>query len=204
MLDVASASREEGANVQIYDDNGSDAQLWKAEFLGGGLYRFVSKLSGKYLTIRGTSLANGSNVQMNRLGAAGVHTFYLRRTADSQSNGVAPHQFLANGTYLIASAMNEKKVLDILSADGRQGANASLYDRNDSAAQRYTFMYHGDGTYTIYSATTGRVLDVSGASRETGPMSSSMTATTAWPSAGRWMSLSTAITVLSPPCPTRF
>ena len=168
VLDVASASREEGANVQIYDDNGSDAQLWKAEFLGGGLYRFVSKLSGKYLTIRGTSLANGSNVQLNRLGAAGVQTFYLRRTADSQSNGVAPHQFLDNGTYLIASAMNEKKVLDIPSADGRQGANVSLYDRNDSAAQRYTFIYHGDGTYTIYSATTGRVLDVSGASRENG------------------------------------
>ncbi len=168
VLDVASASRAEGANVQIYDDNGSDAQLWRAESLGNGIYRFASKVSGKYLTMGSNAPANGTNVQLNRLGTAGVQSFYLSRTADSQNDRVAPHQFLANGTYLIASAMNENKVLDIPSADGRQGANVRLYDRNDTAAQRYTFMYHGDGTYTIYNATTGRVLDVAGANRDNG------------------------------------
>lgn len=168
VLDVASASRKEGANVQLYDYNGSDAQLWRAQSLGGGTYCFVSRLSGKYLTMAGAPLANGTNVQVNRKGAVGTREFYLSKSGDEGKGGIPPQQVLSNGTYLIASARNGSMVLDIPSGDGRNGANVQIYDRNDTAAQRYTFMYRGDGTYTIYNASTGRVLDVSGANRDNG------------------------------------
>lgn len=62
-LDVAGGVSESGVNVQLYDWNGTDAQLWQFYDAGNGYYYVKNKL-GYYLDVSGGQTGNGTNVQV--------------------------------------------------------------------------------------------------------------------------------------------
>lgn len=62
-LDVSGASTANGANVQQYQWNGTDAQLWKFVDAGNGTYYIRSKL-GKTLDVKSGKTANKTNIQL--------------------------------------------------------------------------------------------------------------------------------------------
>lgn len=80
----------------------------------------------------------------------------------------ASEQKPENGVYIISSALNESKVLDIAGGSMDDGANLRLCSTNGTEAQRYEVSLQDDGTYRIAVKKSGKVLDVAGASAEAG------------------------------------
>lgn len=63
VLDVTGGSLNNGANVQLYRANGSDAQAWKITHDTLGYVTLINVKSGKVLDVTAAKAGNGSNVQ---------------------------------------------------------------------------------------------------------------------------------------------
>ena len=76
---------------------------------------------------------------------------------------------LKNGVYTISSALcpNSKR-LDIDNASNANGANLQLWDKNLTNAQKFEFVKHDEGYYTIKSLCSGKMLDVCGGDQNPG------------------------------------
>lgn len=77
-----------------------------------------------------------------------------------ETPSIAPRT-VADGTYIIRSAMNSNLVVDINGASSADGANAQIWTDNYTAAQRFRVIYDGKtGYYTIRNVKSGKMLDV--------------------------------------------
>ena len=76
-LDADSAGTTDGTNVQQYEFNGTDAQLWKLEENTDGTYRIINKNSGLSLDLHGGILANGQNIHLYTANDSGAQKWYL-------------------------------------------------------------------------------------------------------------------------------
>ena len=65
-------------------------------------------------------------------------------------------QLIANGTYFIASSVNNQRVL----ARGLENHSARMHDPGNFNDQKWTFAHLGDNVYTIKNLGTGRFLEV--------------------------------------------
>lgn len=78
-----------------------------------------------------------------------------------QSEPSNPKQIVPDGEYAIANAGSATAVLDISGCSSENGANAQLWKRNGSGAQRFRLTYDsGLGAYEIVCCGTGLALDV--------------------------------------------
>ena len=152
-LDVKSGDFSDGANVQLYDGNGTFAQKWNVTKVAGraNSYRFESVCSGKYLT------ADGSNVCQRELDDSEVQIWAPRV---SERGGVV----LENGA--------NDKVLDVAGASTANGANVQVYGSNGTDAQRFYVDQVDplqDGMYTLHIGSNYKqVVDVAGGSNSDG------------------------------------
>lgn len=53
VLDVSGASRDNGANIQLYASNGTTAQKWTMVWAGDGAYYLINQVTGKALDVVG-------------------------------------------------------------------------------------------------------------------------------------------------------
>lgn len=165
VLDVAGGSKANGANVQIYGWNETDAQKWTFKSDADGYYTITSKVSGKALDVSGGSKKNGANVQT------------------WASNGTAAQKWLITkdgAGYRIESALKTGFVLDVQYGSAQNGTNVWMYTSNGTAAQVfYIFDFTpkiepstatlADGVYTVKTSLgSGKVLEVAGGSIATG------------------------------------
>lgn len=163
VIDVASGSSANSANVQLYASNGTNAQRWSIAEDESGYLTITNVNSGKVLDVYGASTANATNVQQYA------------------SNGSYAQKWIAvkndDGTITFHSALAENLVLDAKGGKTANGTNIDVYASNGTAAQKY-HLYSADapstsgraledGTYTI-TAGDGRVLDVPGAKTSDG------------------------------------
>lgn len=122
-LDVCGASRDNGANVRLWNGNGTNAQKWKVSHDSNGYVTLTNVNSGKVLDVYGGSSANGANVQQY------------------SSNNTYAQKWIAiknvDGSYTFQSALAENKVLDVSGGSSANGANVQLYDSNGSNAQKW-------------------------------------------------------------------
>ena len=155
ILDIWAASMSDGANVQLFTSNGTDAQKFKLSYAGKGFYEIISIKSGKVLDVYAASMSNGANVQQ-----------YTSNNSDAQLWKIVD---VGNGYYYIRSKLG--KMLDVYAASTADGSNVQLYTANGSAAQKWKIkpMEEGvsaqqvieDGTYVISSCiNTDKVLDL--------------------------------------------
>ncbi len=161
VADVAGNSKSEYANVQIYDWNRTTAQRWHFTYnAAGGYYTITCKNSNKALTA--SANRSGANVYMRD------NRNWTSQRWIVEKNG---------GFYIVRSAMNKNLVLDVSGASTRNGANIQVYKSNNTKAQRFAIASFDvpastanieTGAYTITAACSGKVLDVSGASRSNG------------------------------------
>ena len=63
VIDVSSGSKENNANVQIWDLNDTDAQKWRAEKLEDNIYSFICVNSEKAMDVFNASFSNDTNIQ---------------------------------------------------------------------------------------------------------------------------------------------
>lgn len=159
MLDVADASTANGANVQIVFDNGSNAQRWRAVYLGDGYYRFESLVSGKVLDCAAGGTVPGTNVQQYEYNETYAQQFKL---VDA-----------GNGFYYLSP---ESSPALYVSVDGAAAwaTNVCLSDQQTDAQRfRFTKSYRGatigEGPFQITtSLNAGFCLDVTGGSKSAG------------------------------------
>lgn len=161
-LDVANGSAENQANLQLYNSNGTKAQLWKFVDAGNESYYIRSKLGTTIDLVNGKT-TSGTNIQM-----------YSTAETDAQKWGLssemtsASERPIADGTYVIKNASNVQTAIDVEGGAEKNGGNIRLYKYNNSSSQRYEFYYVGDGYYRIMTERSGRALDVRGGSSKAG------------------------------------
>lgn len=154
VLDVASASADSGANVQLYSNNGSFAQKWLLKKVDGAknTYTFESVCSTNRLTVSGTNVCTMAPADVKA----------QQWVARIDSNGIE-----------FVSADDQDLSLDVKGGNFASSSNVQVYTSNDSAAQRFrlrsTSADVANGTYFIRMASRANsVLDVSGGSSADG------------------------------------
>ena len=170
VTDVTGASTANGARVQLYSSNNTNAQKYRFESIGNGTYKIINASSGKVLDVAGGSTANGAALQQY-----------------TSNNTVAQQWTVRNyGSGKIALvSVNANKAVDIPDGNAVQQAQLQLYSPNGTVAQQWTVAKAPltlrerlnetaakhrqdlpDGTYTFGSKlNTSMKMDVSGASR---------------------------------------
>ena len=171
VLDIASGSKNNGANVQLYLSNGTTAQSFKVTHDTNGYVTFTNVNSGKALDVSGGKVANYSNVQQYN------------------SNGTKSQKWIvkkSNSGYTIISALDSNYVLDLSGGKVVNSRNIQLYQSNGSTAQQWTFEKNiterecldematqnksmmDDGVYYIKNRDVKFALDVASASSYSG------------------------------------
>ena len=79
-----------------------------------------------------------------------------------------PYEDMTGVYYLRVRIGGLDRVLDISGGSTASGANAQIYTKNGSAAQRFLLDYAGDGYYRIVNLQSGKALDVAGGSKANG------------------------------------
>lgn len=126
VLDVPGASRDDGANVQLWDANRSDAQKWRVSYDSQGLATITNVASGKVLDAQWGSSRPGTNV--DQWSSNGTRAQKWRITSGDQ------------GRVKIVSALDPAIVLDVAAANASAGANVGLWNANGSDAQAFSFI----------------------------------------------------------------
>ena len=180
VIDVSGASKQPGTNVWQYDFNNTNAQKWQIKNNGDGTYSFVSKGTGLYLDINSGIAKNNANVQTYTGNGSKAQKFLLEKTTytasgeNNQSGGnninpqSASERPIADGTYMIESAVSNKAVLNICGGSKDNGANIQIFEKQPIASEKFKVQYLQDGYYKISSTYTDKVLDVYGSFKESG------------------------------------
>lgn len=171
VLDIASGSKNNGANVQLYLSNGTTAQSFKVTHDTNGYVTFTNVNSGRALDVSGGKAANYSNIQQYN------------------SNGTKSQKWIVKKSgsgYTIISALDSNYVLDLSGGKVVNSRNIQLYQSNGSTAQQWTFEKNmtererldematqnksmmDDGVYYIKNRDVKFALDVSGGSAYSG------------------------------------
>ncbi len=78
------------------------------------------------------------------------------------------YKVLPEGVYIVHSALNDHKVLDVCSAGTQNEANLQLWDLNWTNAQKFRLKYLGQGFYEIEAVCSGKLVDVALAGKSNG------------------------------------
>ena len=166
VCDIESGSAKSGANARMYLYNGTAAQQVKVSYDKNGFATLTIVGSGKALDVKSALAAKGTNVQQYESNGTQAQKWVISKNDD--------------GTFTIASALDENYVLDIANGSKTAGANLQLYAANGSAAQSFEFVAVADaeaaftaaiedGLYTISDADNATLaLDVASASASNG------------------------------------
>ncbi len=163
-VDVSGYSSRTGANlIQWTLGNNKDNQLWAIVRNSDGSYSFVSKLSGLLLTAAG-GVAKGSNAETGPMDYAANQRFSLMEVGTSPSAQPDPSRPVADGTYVIESALASGLVLDVDGYSSANGANVQTWQSNGGRNQQWTVTWDSATKhYIIKCVSSGKLLDASGA-----------------------------------------
>lgn len=89
-------------------------------------------------------------------------------TSTTTATATTNTQPIKNGIYVIQSALNTSKVLDISAASTSSGANLQLYSSNNTIAQKFLVTYLNNGYYKIENLNSQKFLDVQAAGKTNG------------------------------------
>jgi hypothetical protein len=144
-LDVQNGSTADGANVQLYTANNTDAQKWALAQNSDGSYTLSAARARKALDIKSASTADGANVQIYTANATAAQKWTPVPTGDGYF-----YLKSALGTYLAASG-------------GGVASGANVYSYSSTTpdlnlALKLSF------TATTYSSLAGTLSDLNAAS----------------------------------------
>jgi hypothetical protein len=123
VADVAGGSVSNGAEVRLWQANGTAAQTWRVIHDEQGYVTLINARSGKALDVAGGNASNGARVQQY-----------------DSNNSYAQKWIAVSGqgnTVTLRSALGLDLVLDVAGASTQNGATMQLYGSNGTAAQRW-------------------------------------------------------------------
>ncbi len=125
VLDVSGASAADGANVQLYSLNRTNAQRFTFKSLGNGYYSITNVSSGKLLDLSGASQDNGANIQQYHANGTYAQQWKVVQNSDH--------------TFTIISRASGK-VIDVDAAIYVNGRNIQQYSSNGTNAQKFVLL----------------------------------------------------------------
>ncbi len=117
-MDVADWSKNDGAQVQLYEYSGHRNQQFIVVEKGDGYYQFVSRLSGKVIEIPSSSKDNGEWIKL--YDNNGTNTQQWKFVSPSVYSGIANTEGL--------SGMNLSKEGNTIIVTGAKGKELTIYD----------------------------------------------------------------------------
>lgn len=119
-LDVYGGSAQDGANVQLYSNNGTTAQEWKI-IKQGEWYRILSEKSGKTLDVQWGASSAGANLQQWTLNSGNGQLFRFYQKGENE--------------YCIISKIGN--AVDCQWGELKCNTNVQMYDINGTKAQSW-------------------------------------------------------------------
>lgn len=196
VMDIPGASKDAGADAQLYEQNRTFAQKYMVESNDDGSYRIRNVASGLYLSVdqRGSVSQQGKDpsfIQQWAIAATKTGHFALSPIgcggflgAVKASSGAGLSLFencrltstwnfvkaalLESGLYTIASAVDDRFVLDVSGASLSYCENVQAWESNGTNAQKFMVQCIGDNLYSITNAWSALALDVAGGAANPG------------------------------------
>lgn len=134
VLDVSGGSHRNGANIQLYQKNGTDAQLFKiVRSSEEGYLNIINKGSEKALDVEDGRTESKSNVQLYEHNDTQAQQWQIFLKNDSSEN-----------IYIISRC---EKYLDACGGNSSNGTNIWIYDGNNTLAQEFVLIPYIKTTY---------------------------------------------------------
>ena len=143
-MDVADWSKNNGAQVQLYEYNGNRNQQFIVVEKGDGYYQFVSRLSGKVIEIPSSSKDNGEWIKL--YDNNGTNTQQWKFVSPSVYSGIANTESL--------SGMNLRKEGNTIIVTGAKGKELTIYDVSGRLIRRERVLSNVD-SISIYDQPSG-------------------------------------------------
>ena len=124
VLDVSNGSTLAGANIQLWQSNGTQAQAFKVSHDSNGFVTFTSVKSGKVLDVFDGKAKPYQNVWQFNSNNSRAQKWIVQQTSSG---------------YKIMSAIDTNYVLDLYNGSVRNGGNIQVFSSNDTIAQRWNF-----------------------------------------------------------------
>ena len=136
-----------GLQVQQLAAASDASQLWSVTKNADGSYSLTSVYGGRTLGLEGATLVNDAKVVLQT------------KTGDAtQKWSLGEATLLNDGLYLMATALDTSKIIDIKSGSTAEGATAQLWSRNNTLAQKWVVTRQSDGSFSFMNANSGRYL----------------------------------------------
>lgn len=135
-LDVDKASKNNGANIQLYEYVGANQQKFYVKYVGSGYYIITSIHSRKVLDVANAGKKPGTNVWQHESNNTDAQKWIIVKNEDE--------------SYNIISKCNEL-YLDVTNSAVKNGTNIRVYTGNNANAQKFKFIKANilceEGTY---------------------------------------------------------
>lgn len=152
-------------NVQQNAANDNYGQKWIAIKNSDGSIELVSGKNQNYcLDLYSSRTVNGNNVDIYKRNNSNAQRWVFRNklnyreSLDQLAN--ENKNVLANGTYTIASKINDNYVLDMASSTLSNGGNVQLYEANGTKAQSFIVNHDKNEYVTITNENSNKVIEV--------------------------------------------
>lgn len=158
-VDAGDGGSKNGANIQLYDDNGSDYQKWIIKpSWNSNSFEIISKKSGLNVDITERNISNGTNIELYEKTTSGAQQFrFISLDNDAKRT-------IADGDYHIVSALDDNMVLDVPYNTSEDNTQVQIFtkktDQNDN--QIFKVKYLNNDYYSITTKTTNKMIDDTG------------------------------------------
>ena len=166
VLDVYGGTKKNNQNIWQFSSNGSRAQKWIVKPDGNG-YVIISALDSNYVLDLSTGKAvNSSNIQLYTYCGSNAQRWkfskLVSKTDKLNSLAQLNKNVLADGTYVINTALSSNYVLDVYGGYTWNKANVQLFTKNGTDAQAFKVTHDSQGYVTFTNVNSGKVLEVAG------------------------------------------
>lgn len=134
VVDVDNASRDDGANIHLWEKNGTDAQLFRIERSGDGYYALINKGSNKAIDVYNAENYCGANVNQWSQNGTSAQQWKLYNASG-----------YPDGYVCIKNRCG--KYLDVNNAETYNGNNIHIWDKNGTKAQVFKLVPYIQTTY---------------------------------------------------------
>ena len=149
---------EPSHDVQIWEQNSTDAQKWWMRENEDGTIGLRCASCYTWLSVPNSNTNNGTCIQV--WGGDGTQN----ENGDDSPRGAKQLWKLIpterEGVYLVASALDENKVLDVNGGGTMSGTAVQLYDKHGDYNQQWYFYKLDCGAYRIVNCGSFKLLDV--------------------------------------------
>lgn len=123
LMDVRGGSTKDKANVWVYKENGTEAQVFVMEHVENGYYRIINIRSGKCVDLAGAKAKNRQNIWQYYWNGTNAQLWKPVKNSD--------------GSYTFRSAVDPSYVIDLRGAKAVNGQNIYIYKTNGTKAQKW-------------------------------------------------------------------